>query len=204
MKEIFNKLILPIKRKIFLLIGRGVLSMINNSESTQKIQITGLDGETITDIERFQEYGFESYPKANAEALTLFINGNRDHGIAICIHDRTYRPTDLVEGDVRVYNWSGNKITLTNNGIEIEDKNSNKIEMISGEINITGTKINLLGATEAFINGDTFDTWITGTLKTIFDAHVHAGVTAGGASSGVPVTPLVAPTGHLSTKIKGE
>ena len=201
-----DRILIPIKRKIFLIIGKAILTAVNNSGKTQKIQITGLKNETITDIERFQEYGLETYPRTDseAEAVVAFINGNRDQGFVLCVHDRANRPTDLLEGNVRLYDYNNNKITLSDNGIKIEDKNNNVIELKSGEINITGTNINLLGADEAFLKGDTFDTWITGTLKTIFDAHTHTGVTAGGGTSGTTATPLIAPTNHLSTTIKGE
>ena len=57
---------------------------------------------------------------------------------------------------------------------------------------------------ESFLKGDTFDTWLTNTLKAIFDAHVHTGVSTGGGTSGPPVTGLTTPSGHLSDTIKGE
>lgn len=128
----FQKLIAPVKKRIFLLIGRAILEAVNNSEKTQKIQITGLSGETITDAERFQEYGFESYPAADSEAVIAFLNGNRDQGIVLCVHDRRYRPTDLSEGESRMYTKSSNKITLKANGsIEIEDKNGHIVKLDS-------------------------------------------------------------------------
>lgn len=77
----------------------------------------------------------------------------------------------------------------------------------SGKFNVTGPiKINLLNAAEAFINGTTFNTWITGTLKTLYDAHTHVYNPGPGApiASSPPATPLTAPSGHLSTKIFGE
>lgn len=105
MKELY-RLIDSVKRKIFLLIGRAILTAIDNSGKTMTVQVTGLKDETITGIERFQEYGFESYPKVgSAEAVIGFINGNREHGIVLCVHDREYRPTDLVEGESRVYHY---------------------------------------------------------------------------------------------------
>ena len=116
-----HRLLAPIKNKIFLLIGRAILKAINNSEGTQKIQVVGLSGETITDIERMQEYGFESYPVAESEAVVLYINGNRDQGLAICVHDRSNRPDDLAEGESQMYSKNGNKITMKADGsIEIE------------------------------------------------------------------------------------
>jgi phage gp45-like len=79
-EETFNKLIQPLKRKVFLLIGRAILTAVNNSEKFMKVQVTALKDETITDIERVQEYGFETYPKKDAEAFIVFPNGNRDQG----------------------------------------------------------------------------------------------------------------------------
>lgn len=107
-KEAYS-LVNSIRKKIFLLIGRAILTAVNNSGKTMTVQVTGLKDETITGIERFQEYGFESYPKVgSAECVIGFINGNREHGIVLCIHDREYRPTDLVEGEARMYHNDGN------------------------------------------------------------------------------------------------
>ncbi len=136
----FNRLINFVKKKIYLLIGRAILTAINNDEKTQKVQVTGLKNEPISDIERMQEYGFETYPKTGtAEAIVLFQNGNRDQGLVICVHDRDKRPTDLTEGNVRMYDWNNNKITLTDDGITIEDVTGNKIDLKNtGVIEITG------------------------------------------------------------------
>jgi len=99
----FIRLINPIKRKIFLSMCRGILKFINNDEGTQKVQLTALAGETITDAERFQEYGLETYPLTEAELFGAFLNGNRDQGIILCAHDRRYRPKNLSEGEVALY-----------------------------------------------------------------------------------------------------
>lgn len=99
----FKRLIRPLQNKIFLLLGRAVLMAVNNANLTQEVQIAALEGEVISDMERFQEYGFETYPLIGAEVLPVFFNGNRDHGIAACVHDRRYRPQDLVAGEVAVY-----------------------------------------------------------------------------------------------------
>ena len=99
----FKRLIRPLARKIFLLLGRAILEAVDNSEGTQKIQITALEGEIISDMERFQEYGFETYPFTDSEVISVFFNGNRDHGIALCVHDRRYRPKYLSEGEIVFY-----------------------------------------------------------------------------------------------------
>ena len=68
----------------------------------------------------------------------------------------------------------------------------------------TGEVLNIGAGTESFVKGDTLDTWITGTLKALYDLHQHTGVVAGAALSGPPSAGLTAPTNHLSDKIKGE
>jgi len=98
-----KRLIQPLRNKIFLLLGRAILEAVKNTELAQKIQVTALNGEVISDMERFQEYGFETYPLEGAEVAAIFLNGNRDHGIAICVHDRRYRPQNLAEGETALY-----------------------------------------------------------------------------------------------------
>ena len=117
--SLINKLLAPIKNKLFLMIGRGILNAIDNSGKTQLLKLTALKGETISGVERFQNYGFESYPEAG-EAIIVFPNGNRDQGIAICLMDRDLRPVDLLPGDVRVYDKNGNSIKLDATGITLE------------------------------------------------------------------------------------
>jgi len=131
----FKRILEPLQKKIYLLIGRAILTAINNSETTQKLQIVALSGETITDIERFQNYGFESYPLAGAEIAGLFLNGNRDNGIVICVHDRRYRPTDLASGEVAVYHSEGHRVLLKAGGvIEIEGTEI-KVGDVAGTLN---------------------------------------------------------------------
>ena len=98
-----KKALAPLQRKIYLMMGRAILTAVDNSTTTQLVQLTLLSGETISDVERFQEYGFETYPFKGAEGLAAFMNGNRDRGVVLCIMDRQYRPDDLSEGEVATY-----------------------------------------------------------------------------------------------------
>lgn len=140
-----DRIINPIKRKISLLIGRAIITAVDNTKKTQTLQLECLRNERLSKVERLQEYGFDSYPKLEGnEALVLFINGNRDFGIVIKAANRHYRPTNLVEGDVCVYDYRGNKITLNNAGIKAECLNGNIIEMVSGEVKVNGTNLEVL------------------------------------------------------------
>lgn len=96
--------------------GRAILTAINNEGATghhasggrsnpQRVQVTGLQSETLTDVERFQEFGLETYPVggATAEAVLLSPDGARDNAFVVVIQDKEYRPIDLSEGDVCLY-----------------------------------------------------------------------------------------------------
>ena len=124
MASLMERTIAPLKRKLFLIIGRAILTAISTSEKTMKVQVSGLSNETITDVERLQEYGFDSYPAVGtAEVLIVFPNGARDNGVALVVADRENRPTGMAEGDSMVYTKSGTKIWLkdADSSISIND-----------------------------------------------------------------------------------
>lgn len=115
-----KKLLEPLRNKIMLMIGRCILTAVTNSGKTQKVSVTGLNGETISDVERMEEYGFTTYPKKDCEITVVFLGGNRDRGLAICAHDRTYRPKTLSEGDVCLYDYRGTQILISSAGITLK------------------------------------------------------------------------------------
>jgi len=108
------RLIESVKRRILLMIGRGVMTMLEDSEGTQKLQLSVLYGETLNDVERFQDYGFTSYPDpVGSEALILFPNGNRSAGVVISIINSDERPTgELSAGNSMQYDDSGGRVKL--------------------------------------------------------------------------------------------
>jgi phage baseplate assembly protein V len=197
-----NRILQPIKNKIMLLIGRGILTAITNSGKTQKIQITGFSGETLSELSRMQPYGFETYPviDGNTETLNVYYNGNRDLGFNLICHNRDLRPTDLNDGDVCV--WSkdsansntnritikstdeieiktkdGHKIILNNSGVEINTADTNSdinINGGTGTCNIDCGKINLgaAAATDGVIKGTSYQT-PWDVLFGLLQTHVH-------------------------------
>lgn len=200
----FKRLIRPIANKIFLLLGRAVLKAIDNSPNTQNIQVIALADETISEIERFQEYGFETYPFAEAEVFVGFLNGNRDHGIALVIHDSRYRPTNLSEGEVTLYT---DEDATTEFRLWLK---RNRIAYLRAD------KLQAILDTEAYINSSQVmlggDTWatlkaiMTEEMIAVFNNHVHSqGNDAGGdaqVNTDPPTTTLSVGT-HATTKVKG-
>jgi phage baseplate assembly protein V len=261
-----NRFLAPIRRKIFLSIGRSIVAAINDSETTQKLQLKLLANEIATDVERFEEYGFSTYPWEDAEALALFINGNRDHGIVVKVHDRRYRPDYLTQGEVVVYTEEDSttafRIHLKRNGIlnikctdldvdvggdETKDVVGDSTDVIGGNksvtidgnksvtvggnetTTITGVKTVTVGTVLQFLCGTSFTVKIGGStlittdgtnvlvggsgvgslrrfvderLVTLFNNHVHSGITAGGANSGAPTTTMSTGS-HCSDTLRG-
>lgn len=203
----FKRLIAPIKTKIFLSLGRGILKAINNTEGTQKIQVVALKDEIINNMERFQEYGFETYPLADSQVAAIFLNGNRDHGLALCVHDRDQRPQDLVEGEVCVY---GKDDVTTPFRLHFKDGGILNIKAATLDIDVSGnttedvTSTKTITANSVVINAATV--YLGGAsgsgkflvhedAQVLYDAHTHAG---GGA--GVPNVPWT--NAVLTTKVK--
>lgn len=135
MERILN----PIKRRIQLMIGRCILTAVDNSKKTMMLECEVLKNEKLTQVERLEEFGFASYPPADrtTEGLLLFVNGNRDFGFCIKAHNREAREdikSDLEEGASIQYGKDSagsytNKIIIkpTSNTIEIENQTGHKI-----------------------------------------------------------------------------
>lgn len=167
----FAKVFRPIKRRLQLMLARAIVELVDNDEGTMKLQITVLSGEVLDGIERFEEYGLSSYPKTNSEAFVAFLNGSRDQGIIIKVHDRRYRPNDLDEGDACLHTDQDNhRIWLKSNGKEIYIE-GDKLELqidgdvefsisgdinatVSGEAEISAEQVTLKGTTKLNLESD--------------------------------------------------
>jgi phage baseplate assembly protein V len=85
---------------------RVVLKMTDDGRKMQEIQVTGLDGETLDQVERFQNYGFSSVPKGG-EGLGIPVGGDRGHLAIVALDDRDSRKKGLAAGEVAVYHANG-------------------------------------------------------------------------------------------------
>ena len=109
------------------MVGRAVLTVINEATKIQSVQIHALAGEILDNVERFQNYGFSGHPHPGAEAVLVSLGGMRQHPIVVAIDDRRYRPTDLAEGEVVIYTSQNiaeaHRITLKNGHVVRIDAN---------------------------------------------------------------------------------
>jgi len=111
--------IAPWKRRILCMIGKCIISAVNDSREIQTTEIQYLSGKTIANVERLQEYGFTSVPPSDSEGAVLFLGGNQQHGIVVATDSSQYRLKGLPGGAVALYNDSGDYVKLTYAKIEV-------------------------------------------------------------------------------------
>lgn len=177
------KLLEPIRRRLSLLIGRGIVRLTYDDAGIQRVQMDLLAGETRDKIERLQEYGLTSRPVVGAEGVVLFPNGSRDYGLLIAVEDRRFRLKPLEEGEVALYTDQGDRIHLKRGGT-IEIHAASKVSVVSPAVEIGD------GALEKVLNGETF--------QAFFNSHTHIG------NLGAPTSPPSSPStpSHLSAIVK--
>lgn len=156
---VFDKLVAPLRRRVRLMISRAVLAAVNDAGGIQLVQVKLLDGEVCDGVERLQNYGFTSVPKAGAEGLMACVSGDRDHGIIVAMDDRRYRLKGLAAGEVALYDDLGHKVHLTRSGIVVDG---------GGHI------VSIVNTPDLVVDDISVK------------HHIHGGVQAGGSSTGEP------------------
>lgn len=114
--SILQRMLAPVVRRIQLLLGRGVLTGVNDALKAQNMQITAMDDETFDEVERLQQYGQISVPLPGAEVVFGCLGAQRDQAVILVAEDRRYRPTGLPAGDSGLYHFEGHRIRLTKEG----------------------------------------------------------------------------------------
>lgn len=133
-----------LRNRVYLTVGRAVLGQVDDGTKLQTVQLEGMGAEVRDGIERFQQYGFTSVPSPKAEAIALFLQGDRAHGICIAIDDRRYRIKGLTNGEVALYDDLGQKVHLKRTGILV--KTTGVIDVEGGStLTLKATNINLVG-----------------------------------------------------------
>jgi len=109
-------MVAPLRRRVLLMIGRGVVKRVDDALKLQGLQLALLADEVRDDVEHFLPYGFTAHPFEGAEALVASVGGDRSHPIAVVVTDRRHRPKDLDEGEVALYTDEGLQIHMVRGG----------------------------------------------------------------------------------------
>ena len=162
MMQALKRVLAPLERKIILLLNRAIVKIVtaDTSGDHQRFQITALAGETLNGVERLQEYGLETYPLKDAEALLASLGGDRSHPLILVTPDRRYRPVDLEEGDVAIYTaqdkTASHRIFLDKSTGEIKILGTDVTIEATGDVTVNGGQnVTIAGADEASITGAT-------------------------------------------------
>lgn len=116
--RIIRQTIRPIKNKILLSIGRGILLAAKDDKEIQQVQLTLLADEVKDQVESMAHFGFSSNPPKGSDLVMLSVGGNRDHGIVVASEHRESRFKNLAEGDSVLYNKNGKYIHIKGDNIE--------------------------------------------------------------------------------------
>lgn len=181
--DTLTRLLKNLQSRVLLMIGRGVLKAVSDNSNAQLCQVSLLDGELKSNVERVQNYGVTSVPPEGALATVLFVGGDRSNGLIIAAEDRKIRVKGLKAGEIAIYTDEGDEIYLKR-GNEIAFKTKTMTVSAQSAVDITAPSITLNGAVSI---SETLDVTqdITSkaevadkkgdltTIRSIFDAHTH-------------------------------
>lgn len=169
------KLLAPLARRLGNMLARGAVSAVNSGTKMQSLQLRMMAGETKDNVEHFEPFGFTSKPLAGAEHVTVFMDGDRSHGITVVVADRRYRLTGLQDGEVALHDAYGNKAHFQKDGT-LAVVASTKVQIASPLVSMSG------------------DLQVTGSISAGANIAAAAAITAG--------TTVTAPTVSGTTDVK--
>lgn len=160
---------------------RGAMSMVNTAPNVALVQVSGMAGETVQDNELFQHFGFSSNPPAGSAVIVLPLGGKTSQAVIIASEHGQYRLKNLAAGEVVIYNKQGDKVYIKQDGT-IEVTASSTVLVNSPVVDVTASsKVIVHSPLVEVPDGDVTAGGIS--LKN----HMHGGVQAGAAQTGVPV-----------------
>lgn len=119
---------------------RGKVARVQAGGGVQKIQVEGLNGETVQDLEHAENFGFTSNPPAGSDCVVVPLGGKTSHGIIVTTKNGAYRITGLSDGETAVYNADGAKMVLKKGRVIEIDCDELNIKAPVG-VNITSEKV---------------------------------------------------------------
>lgn len=140
-----SRMLAPFARRLRLMVGRAVVTAINDGGKIQTAQVRLLDGEVRDGVEVLMQYGLHSNAPGKREGIYLSVGGDRDHGVLINVADRQFRMTSLAPGELALRDDLGQMVYLTREGIVIDGAglpilmtNTPKVRMETLRLEVTG------------------------------------------------------------------
>ena len=186
-------------RRIQSMIGRGRVTLVDDSSTVQSLQVKYSNFETTDSRLRVGEFGHASNPPIGSEVVVLHAGGDRSSAMVVGTNHQESRPTGLLPGESMIYSQDGKQIYLTaSGGIVIEAKGQNVTINDAANVTINATTVTINSPDEILMNtkflkisGDLITNYpanpkdLTSVLSAI-GTHTHGGVTIGAGSTSVP------------------
>lgn len=181
-----NRMLAPIKRRVQLILSRGVGHLVNPNAQMQELQIELLSGEVLDGVEHFEPYGYTSNPKPGYEPIAASLAGKRSHTVCIVAADRRYRLKGLAEGEVALYTDEGDTVVLKR-GRVVEITTQTLLVKASTKVRFETPLVETTGQVKA--DGDITDQVPAGgksmaNMRTTYNTHTHPGDSGG--TTGTP------------------
>lgn len=135
--SLFSRLIKPRDDRLNNLSRLGKVLMMK-AGNTQSAQVQTANNEIADNVKFIEAYGFTAKPKQNSECILLNIQGNPGNVVALVIGNRELRFKKLNDGEVAMYDDSGNLLHFKNGGI-IDFKAPATMNQTAQTINVSGT-----------------------------------------------------------------
>jgi len=147
------------------IVARVRMLLFDDSGPVQLVQVRIIGDEIKDKVPRLAEYGFVSMPPADADAVVLFLAGERSSGVIIATNHQTFRMRNLATGEVAIHDDKGRFVLLGASGIHVQG-NADPILVettgtitanAGGDIDATssGGSINLHAAAEIHLQAGT-------------------------------------------------
>lgn len=119
---------------------RAELISTDDSGKTQVLKARGRDGEEYggkTGVLRVQSFGHSAHVPKGAHGLILVIGGNPDMAVLLGFEHPDHRPTNLAEGEHKLYDAFGQFIHFEDGTLTI-NAGGCQLVMTNGEIQLIG------------------------------------------------------------------
>jgi phage baseplate assembly protein V len=143
MERMIAAMLAPLRRRVLLMVGRAILTAVNDATKSQTVQVATLADSVRDDVERYQDYGITSVPLKGAEGVIVLVGGSSAHGIVIATEDRRYRPTGLNAGDVALYTDKGIRFYIDRDG-DIVNVGAKEADDYLAKASITDSRLDAL------------------------------------------------------------
>ena len=163
------RMVEQLHRRVTMAAGRGTVAGVDDSGQAQLLQVQIGPYELRTGLPRAAEYGFSSVPQIGADAVMLFLAGDRSNGLVVATGDQRYRLRALQGGEVAIWDDQGQHVKIGRSGIVVNG--AGQPITVQGDLRVTGEVTAHYGGASVTLGG-----------------HKHGGVQTGSGTTSAPTT----------------